>query len=133
MTGILPQLSQTSTPLELVSQASATMGVAMCTKLVQFLRDAYAYVTRTPETVLTAPQQMLEEKSDFCMPLCESGLSWAIVNRKHNPVKARARTGLFSLLLFRGISFNSKAFELAPEMMHPVSQTIIFLYAIFNF
>ena len=94
---------------------------AKCEKMVRFLRDAYEYVKRTPNMVLSEPQQDLQKENDARMPLRESSVSRAIVNSKPNPLHAQTRAGLFSLLLFRGISFNSKAFELAPAAMHPVS------------
>ena len=53
--------------------------------LVIFLRDAYAYINRTPTMVLNTPQMLMDRRSDYYMPLQESASSRRIVNAWHDP------------------------------------------------
>lgn len=105
------------------SAAPSTTGLK-CQKVVEFLRDARALVTST--TTLSRAQRLLQQNSDFLMPLRESSSSRIVVNLKMNKAYAQTPAGLFSLLVHRGISYNTESFRSAPAEMHPVSHVSTF-------
>ena len=127
MEEIEPSLSWEGVPDVDFTPPSATD--TQCSKVVRFLRDARRLVTQTSSKRLSLAQTMMKERSDYFMPLRESSSSRSLVNLKMDYARAKTASGLFSLLLYRGISYNTEAFARAPNDMHPVSSVPIFSYS----
>ena len=96
--------------------------------MLVFLRDARVFINRKPTTPLNHAQLALSKRSDFFMPLRESSSSRLIFNNHMDLMRARTRGGLFSLLLYRGISFNTGCFSYTPPQQRTVS--IIYLLSL---
>lgn len=118
-------VASTSLPASVPSASSSQNPASLCNPMVLFLRDAHAFLNRTPTTVLNRAQLALDNRSDYLMPLRESAYSRMIVNDAMDLAHAKTRSGLFSLLIFRGISFNTGCFTHTPPDLRKVSFLVL--------
>lgn len=93
--------------------------------VASFLRDAnIAWKARTGQLPNdfqpTAAQRVLIDDSDTLLPLREKGASRCLVNNNMDQAAARTPSGLFSLLMFRQVLFNTEAFRTCPAHMAKV-------------
>lgn len=111
--------SETYTPVIPRNTVSVIQGAIgrQVDKVVMFLRDAYT-ATQSAGSVqtseLNAAQRLLKSNSDYLTPIREQGYSRSIMNRELPKDFVLTRTGLFSAMVFRCISFNTSAFCRCP-------------------
>ncbi|KAI0340232.1 hypothetical protein BDW22DRAFT_1431254 [Trametopsis cervina] len=95
--------------------------------VLELLKDARLVATAiegsSPLPAFNEAQMAMWMDADFLLPLRESAPSRYLISTTFDPTFARTRNGLFSILLFRCISWNSDAFRQCPAEIRRVQFT----------
>ncbi|KAI0683761.1 hypothetical protein BC835DRAFT_1422990 [Cytidiella melzeri] len=112
-----------TTASSIPSTSSSVRAPLSC--IIDFLEDACVVATtlangRTAPSDVSAAQELMYKKPDFLLPLREAAPSRSIMNNLLDQTFAKTRAGLFSLLVFRYIHFNTEAFVQCPDNIRQV-------------
>ncbi|KAI0683434.1 hypothetical protein BC835DRAFT_1423273 [Cytidiella melzeri] len=107
-----------TTASSIPSTSSSVRAPLSC--IIDFLEDACVVATtlangRTASSDVSAAQELMYKKPDFLLPLREAAPSRSIMNNLLDQTFAKTRAGLFSLLVFWYIHFNTEAFVQCPD------------------
>ncbi|KAI0683725.1 hypothetical protein BC835DRAFT_1310925 [Cytidiella melzeri] len=112
-----------TTASSIPSTSSSVQAPLSC--IINFLEDACVVATtpangRTAPSDVSAAQGLMYKRPDFLLPLREAAPSCSILNNLLDQTFARTWAGLFSLLVFRYIHFNTDAFVQCPDNIRQV-------------
>lgn len=105
--------SSPANPLPVHSLSSNTSVPIQC--VILFLQDAWDVATYGSRDGASVPQQLLYSSDDQFMPLREMTFARRLIHSSFTPGFLATSSGLFSLLVFRNVLYNSGALRQSPR------------------